>query len=101
VIQVDYWVNKSYISNTLCENRDKPMLHCNGKCYLARQLKEQAKKEQRAPDSKKEKFELLPYCLPESLLVASGCLFVESAYFYSDEPLAFAAHAAVFRPPGI
>jgi hypothetical protein len=99
VIQVSYWVNKTYISTTLCENRDKPMLHCNGKCFLARQLKEQAKKEQRAPDAKKEQFEALPYCLPESLLIASASLTIERAYFHSDESLAVATHAAVFRPP--
>lgn len=35
---VDYAVNYHYISQELCENRDKPDLHCNGKCYLAKEL---------------------------------------------------------------
>lgn len=34
-----YWcVNHAYIAKVLCENRDKPMLHCDGKCYLRKKL---------------------------------------------------------------
>lgn len=33
-----YEVNKSYVSQTLCENRDKPQMKCHGKCYLKKQL---------------------------------------------------------------
>ena len=34
-----YHLNKDYIARVLCENRDKPQLHCDGQCYLAKQLK--------------------------------------------------------------
>ena len=34
-----YRVNQDYIAKNLCENRDKPMLNCNGQCYLAKKLK--------------------------------------------------------------
>lgn len=34
----NYVVNYDYIVQNLCENRDKPELFCNGKCYLAKQL---------------------------------------------------------------
>ena len=39
-----YHVNKDYIARVLCENRDKPQLHCDGQCYLAKQLKAQQDK---------------------------------------------------------
>lgn len=35
---LDYMVNYNYIAEALCENRDKPYLECNGKCYLEEQL---------------------------------------------------------------
>ena len=35
---IDYSLNKSFISNSLCENRLKPEMHCAGKCYLQKQL---------------------------------------------------------------
>ena len=38
-IGVYYHLNKEYISQKLCENRSKPELHCNGHCYLSKQLK--------------------------------------------------------------
>ncbi len=36
---MEYYANYDYIANVLCENRDKPYLECNGKCYLEKQLK--------------------------------------------------------------
>jgi len=36
---IEYHANYEYIANVLCENRDKPYLACNGKCYLEKQLK--------------------------------------------------------------
>lgn len=35
---VEYAVNYDYISTTLCVNKSKPELHCNGKCYLGKEL---------------------------------------------------------------
>lgn len=34
----EYAVNYDYIVNTLCVNKTKPELHCNGKCYLSKEL---------------------------------------------------------------
>jgi len=36
---IEYYSNKEYIASVLCENRDKPALACNGKCYLEKQIK--------------------------------------------------------------
>ena len=46
----EYVINKDYIAEYLCVNKDKPMLNCNGKCYLAKMLKEkQDDKKQNLP----------------------------------------------------
>ena len=37
---MEYYANYDYIATELCENKDKPYLECNGKCYLQKQLKE-------------------------------------------------------------
>ncbi|MBP8793398.1 MAG: hypothetical protein KBE41_04485 [Lutibacter sp.] len=37
---IEYYANYEYIATVLCENKDKPYLECNGKCYLQKQLKE-------------------------------------------------------------
>ena len=38
-------LNQKYIASTLCENRDKPWMHCNGKCYLMKKIKLAEEKE--------------------------------------------------------
>jgi len=38
VITAIYQINYDYYSNVLCENQDKPELHCDGKCYFSKQL---------------------------------------------------------------
>ncbi|MBO0934432.1 hypothetical protein [Fibrella aquatilis] len=39
VIVMSFQLNRDYIAKTLCENRSRPALRCNGKCYLAKRLK--------------------------------------------------------------
>ncbi|MFD1316015.1 hypothetical protein [Namhaeicola litoreus] len=34
----DYLMHYEYISEVMCENKDKPILTCNGKCYLEKQI---------------------------------------------------------------
>jgi len=36
---MEYYANYNYIVTELCVNRDKPFLECNGKCYLAKEIK--------------------------------------------------------------
>lgn len=38
LVYVDYSLRKDYIIKNLCENRFRPDLHCNGKCYLAKRV---------------------------------------------------------------
>lgn len=43
---IAYWeINKEKIAKTECINRFRPMMHCNGKCQLYRQLKKAADEE--------------------------------------------------------
>ena len=41
-----YSINKKYIASTLCINRYKPQLKCNGKCFLAKKIKEAEKNQE-------------------------------------------------------
>src|SRR4051794_9959605 len=44
VWELDYQLNKTYITSNLCINKAKPQLHCNGKCQLAKKLAEEENK---------------------------------------------------------
>lgn len=50
-----YHANKDYIAKVLCENRDKPQLHCDGKCYLAKRLKAQQDKQDKETTQRVQK----------------------------------------------
>ena len=47
VLCLDYELRKDYIVKYLCINRDKPQLHCDGKCYLAKRIAAAQEQEQR------------------------------------------------------
>ena len=47
VIVMSFELNRDFIAKTLCENRDRPQLNCDGKCYLAKKLKAQHDREDR------------------------------------------------------
>ena len=40
IIVAEYTINKDYIARNLCINKEKPKLHCNGKCQLMKKLVE-------------------------------------------------------------
>ena len=50
---LDYAVNYDYISKVLCVNKDKPMMHCNGKCHLMKELAKASEKEKPISQNKK------------------------------------------------
>jgi hypothetical protein len=54
ILVANFYINRSYIAAKLCENRYRPMMKCNGKCILAKKLKQQEKKERQDPQCKLE-----------------------------------------------
>jgi hypothetical protein len=68
LLVVDYQVNKARITRLYCVNKARPKLHCDGKCYLAQQLRKAENAEKKAPvGMAKVKYEVLPMqavCLP-------------------------------------
>nr|WP_139235920.1 hypothetical protein [Algoriphagus locisalis] len=46
VIKVSFTMNQKYIIDNFCVNTDKPMMNCDGKCYLATKLKEEQERQE-------------------------------------------------------
>lgn len=42
---IEYQTNKEYIASVLCENRNKPEMACDGKCYLNKKVEESQKQD--------------------------------------------------------
>lgn len=45
MVFIEYELRKDYIIQNFCINKDKPLLKCDGKCYLAKKLNETREKE--------------------------------------------------------
>lgn len=78
-------VKQSYIATYLCEKRQDPGAHCQGKCYLQKRLKKETQRETQLPGQDKRTtldllatvatVELQPVFLP-ALLVRCGFRYV-------------------------
>ena len=53
-IYAGFELNRNYIATKLCENRDKPWLHCNGHCYFMKKIK-QAEQKQNSEERQSQK----------------------------------------------
>lgn len=49
----DYFINTiSYVKN--CENKAKPLMHCNGKCQMMKKLAQQENNDKQNPERRQE-----------------------------------------------
>ena len=54
VLQVHFYMNQAEITRLECENKNRPEMHCNGKCYLAKQL-QKVEEELKSRNQQKDK----------------------------------------------
>ena len=99
VIRADYFFNKSYIARVLCINKEKPQTHCNGKCYLTKQLNQQEKQDQQTPVPKWEKFDMQPFYLPKSFDFSNDQFLVITDYPVEEDVLTSTFSRSIFHPP--
>jgi len=100
-VQADYLLNKDYIAKVLCINEAKPQMHCEGKCCLARKLKEQEKQDQQAPNSRKEKFDIQPFFLPKQLSLVNIRFSHNVEYPTTEDLINSSFHHSIFHPPNV
>lgn len=98
IIQADFFLNRSYIAKNLCVNRDKPLMHCNGKCYLSKKLKDQEKQDQ-SPVSKTERFDAQPFFIPQLFSVKTAVVISKPRYFIRNENVVSSFPRFIFHPP--
>ena len=102
-IVAHYQLNKEYIARVLCENRNRPELHCDGKCYLARRLKAQ---QDRQDKETTERVQHTPsvqlYCNERfGFCCEPVSAFREAIPTFAYQLIVYSAPLpAVFQPPG-
>ena len=64
---LEYVVNYEYVSKVLCINKDKPKMHCNGKCHLMKELAKASDAEKPFSSDKKSTFQILDVLIFEEI----------------------------------
>lgn len=101
LIVLGYYTNTASFARN-CENKARPMMHCNGKCQMMKKLREEEKKGEQAPERKlvnnaevlssRSYFAVLPLPVRQLLTpVRSSCVYFLPQ---SDPP-------CIFHPPAI
>ncbi|MBS1658072.1 MAG: hypothetical protein JST18_08255 [Bacteroidetes bacterium] len=96
ILLLHYELEKDYYSQVLCINKEKPSLHCEGKCQLRKELEQEEKNEQNPavplktkpgfnplyfhtiscrPDIAEVTFELLSICVTPDVAEVSHGIF--------------------------
>lgn len=103
---IEYAMNYDYISKVLCINKAKPLLKCNGKCHLMKELAKAAESEKPLSsdkkDNSKQEVEVLFFQDIKSLIV-------EQIYFQNKTSINdnysnlyfYLNGCSVFHPPTI
>ena len=101
IIVAHYQLNKQYIAAVLCENKNQPQKHCNGKCYLNKSIKAEEKREQKIPMGTKVQEIFTLFCSEslsfESIKTSRNISF--NSFFLLRNYLSPTTH--IFQPPKV
>ncbi len=89
---VDFTLNRAVITARFCVNKARPQLHCDGKCYFAKQLKKQEERDNKAPNSLKERLEMLPAAFRSLVPPVPG--------HQASVPVSYGPHRLAWVPAG-
>ena len=99
MVFTSFKINQTYIAATLCVNKNKPEVRCEGKCYLTKKLK-QADEKEKSPDQvqKKHQYEALvvsAFRLAPPSAKITNLLVTEPGYVLSTYSF------PIFQPPQV
>ncbi len=98
VLSFSYNFNKTYIATVLCTNKNKPELHCNGKCFLDIKLKELTQKNKQEQENLKRIIETIAPTTTNLLAPIYATFIAVTVPFYLEEKPVKTA-ISIFQPP--
>ncbi len=107
VVMLEWKINQQLITEKYCVNKENPMMHCDGKCYLAKQLRKLEMEEQKErskhpfPSGKLKQAEMAFVCpqVVRMLFSAEIQKTVEQAYAGPNNQYSFDFQNYCFHPP--
>lgn len=99
---VEYAVNYEYISQVLCINKNNPDLHCNGKCYVSKEIAKTHDTDSSPVNKTKNSGQKLldVYVLPDNteIQVTEKSFLADFKFTYKTD-YSFLFLKNIFRPP--
>jgi len=97
-VYAGFKLNQSYIAANLCVNRNKPQVRCEGKCYLAKKVKEADSRQNNAERGSQKNLLQEAYCENKTSIKFYTRLLQE-LIIANDHPALPSGHNSIFRPP--
>jgi hypothetical protein len=100
LIYAGFDLNQKYIAAELCVNKDKPEMHCNGKCYLAKKIK-QAEEKEKSLEQQSQKNRFQEALITQKLKIDYPLtIIVKKSSFESSSDLPKYS-SSIFHPPKV
>jgi len=100
LITAAFELNQNYIAEYFCVNKGRPQLHCDGKCYLAKKLKE-AEENEKNSEREPLKVHYHPASLSDTLTLTFAPS-VNDSYPSIEVPFILPSRpTTIFHPPRI
>jgi hypothetical protein len=103
VFTVWFYANRAAIAEKYCVNKSRPMLHCDGNCYLAKKIQAAEERQNREQQAgiKNVWVEVMPCLLQDSHAVLPVANHLHVQFSAGDESYVATPYlSGVFRPPG-
>ncbi len=99
VPMLDYVINYDYISKVVCINKTKPELHCNGKCYLSKELAKST--QENTSKTKNQTQKTIDFYIPVKISEIHNFdkEFFTKIFFIYKKHYSFLFLKHIFRPP--
>lgn len=98
-VYAGFELNKSYITTVLCENKDKPELNCNGKCFLSKKIKQVEEKERKQEQQTQRKMFQESFIVTASLLFNNNLLPIRKISFRENPEALPDGNSDILHPP--
>jgi hypothetical protein len=99
-VYAGFELNRDFIAKNLCINRDKPWLHCNGKCYFMRKIK-QAQEKEKSQERQSQKNLFQEACFTQKAGIRFYPLVLQVMQVPHHRIALPIAHLSIFQPPQI
>lgn len=100
LITISYYeFNKTEITSLYCINKNKPKLHCEGKCHLIQKLNEEQKRENSPLHTQKGGFELQWFYSIQAQQNQFYTIFLTTILFHYQQKFTRHYKLKFFQPP--